>query len=102
MLVEQWKLTLLNCDRGELQGCEDVLALQVRVVVENLLERTARSQLAEDGSDRDAGVADAQQSTHPAGSRLIRSYTTGRRYTSAPSIRPLVGTNTPGGSGESP
>ena len=43
MLVEQWKLTLLNCDRGELQGCEDVLALQVRVVVENCLLYTSPS-----------------------------------------------------------
>lgn len=42
------------------------MAFQVRVVVENLLDRASGRQLTKNSSDRDAGVPDARQSTHPA------------------------------------
>src|SRR5579872_4902667 len=56
--------SLLHAPCRITQGLQDVLALQVRIVGEDLVDGPARTDLPDDHADRDSPSANARLSTH--------------------------------------
>ena len=59
------QFALLHGCGCELQGSEDVIPFQVRVIDEDLLDAPPGRQLAQDSAYRHPGVPDTGQATHP-------------------------------------